>query len=103
MRKIVMHGIIAVESRAINPAALRSVDRGRHISAQNLAAAGLPVAHGGARAVVALPRRNDVGVLVSAGQMKCGIGEDWLVVEWPTLTADRSEGDAARHARAPCS
>jgi hypothetical protein len=55
------------------------------------------------RAVVALPRRNDVGVLVGAGQMECGIGEDWLVVEWPTLTADRSEGDAARHARAPCS
>jgi hypothetical protein len=98
MRKIVMHGIIAVESRAISPAALRSVDRGRHISAQNLAAAGVLV---GARAIVALPRRNDVGVVVGADQMKRGIGEDWLV--WPILTADRSKGAATLHARAPCS
>jgi hypothetical protein len=76
MRKIVMHGIIVVESRRLVQPRCVSVDRGRHISAQNLAAAGLLVAHDGARAIVALPRRNDVEVVIGADQMKREIGED---------------------------
>ena len=38
--------------------------------------------------------------MTGADQMKPGIGEDWLAVEWPTLTADRPKGDASRQVRA---